>query len=136
MLRARSSANIERTHLSSIIMVLTLALVIASLYWAQAFLIPIAVSLLLTFLLTPLASALERIGLGRIPSVVLVAVFVFSILGAIGWIVALPVAQPLPISCRHTETTSGRKSSMYAVRQGWSTGEGTGDGEGSERGAQ
>src|ERR1041384_6046482 len=99
MRRARSSPSIGRANLSAISIILTLALVVASLYWAQAFLIPIAVALLLTFLLTPVASALKNVGLGRIPSVVLVAVFVFSLLGAIGWIVALQfttVANQLP----------------------------------------
>ena len=44
----------------------TVVLIIASLYWAQAVLIPIAVSILLTFLLTPVADSLERLGLGRV----------------------------------------------------------------------
>ncbi len=35
----------------------TVVLIIASLYWAQAVLIPIAVSILLTFLLTPVADS-------------------------------------------------------------------------------
>ncbi len=45
--------------------------------------------MLLTFLLSPVAAALERIGLGRISSVILVAVLTFSLLGGIGWIVTL-----------------------------------------------
>ena len=74
-------------------------LIIASLYWAQAFLIPIALSILLTFLLTPPADALERIGLGRLPSVMIIVVLAFSLLTAIGWLVTLQlttVANELP----------------------------------------
>jgi predicted PurR-regulated permease PerM len=42
---------------------------------------------MLTFLLSPVAGALERIGLGRLPSVILIVVLTFSLLGGIGWVV-------------------------------------------------
>ena len=77
-----------------------LVLTIASLYWAQTFLIPLAVSLLFTFLLTPLAAGLEKFGFGRVPSVIAVVLFIFSLLGVIAWIVALQftsIANELPI---------------------------------------
>ena len=44
-------------------------------------------AILLTFLLNPVTAALERIGLVRLSSVMLVAVLTFSLLGGIGWIV-------------------------------------------------
>lgn len=72
-----------------LIAVATFVLIIASLYWAQAVLIPVALAILLTFLLSPLACALERMALGRVPSVILVVVLTFSLLGGIGWIVTL-----------------------------------------------
>jgi len=72
-----------------LIAVATVVLIIASLNWAQAVLIPVALAILLTFLLSPLASALERMALGRLPSVILVVVLTFSLLGGIGWIVTL-----------------------------------------------
>ena len=43
--------------LPSLIAVATFVLIIASLYWAQAVLIPIALSIMLTFLLSPVAGA-------------------------------------------------------------------------------
>jgi predicted PurR-regulated permease PerM len=86
-LRGRSSHS-ART-LPTLIAVATFVLIIASLYWAQAVLIPVALAILLTFLLSPVAGALERIALGRVPSVILVAVLTFSLLGGIGWIVTL-----------------------------------------------
>ena len=75
--------------LPSLITIATFVLIIASLNWAQAVLIPVALAILLTFLLSPVASALERITLGRLPSVILVVVLSFSLLGAIGSIVIL-----------------------------------------------
>jgi predicted PurR-regulated permease PerM len=74
--------------LSSLITVATGILIIASLYWAQALLIPVALAMLLTFLLSPVAGALERLALGRIVSVILVVVLAFSLLGGIGWVVS------------------------------------------------
>ena len=62
-----------------------IALVVAGLYWLQAVLIPLALAVLLTFLLSPVVSTLQRRGLGRVPSVLLTAFLALSILGGIGW---------------------------------------------------
>jgi len=67
----------------------SLVLIIACLYWAQTVLIPIALSIMLTFLLSPVAGALERIGLKRLPSVLLIVVLTFSSLAMIGWVVSI-----------------------------------------------
>ncbi len=83
-----TSGHSTRT-LPTLIAVATFVLIIASLYWAQAVLIPVALAILLTFLLSPVAGALERIALGRLPSVILIVVLTFSLLGGIGWIVTL-----------------------------------------------
>ncbi len=53
--------------------------IVAALYWAQAVLIPIAVALLLSFVLGPLVRALQRTSLGstrggRVVSVVLIGI--------------------------------------------------------------
>jgi len=84
----------------------TVVLVIASLYWAQAVLIPVAVSILLTFLLTPVADSLERLTLGRVFSVILIVILAFSFLAAVGWIVTLQltsVANELPTYRKNIE---------------------------------
>src|SRR5688572_5277310 len=62
-----------------------IALVVAGLYWLQAVLIPMALAVLLTFLLSPVVSILQRRGLGRVPSVLVAVLLALSILGAIGW---------------------------------------------------
>ena len=59
-------------------------LVIVVLYWAQAVLVPIALAVLLTFVLTPPVSWLER-WLGRVPAVLAVVTLVFIVLGLAGW---------------------------------------------------
>ena len=98
MKNPRAGTNLRGTSgsgsgtLPSLIAFGNVVLIIASLYWAQTFLIPVALSILLTFLLSPVAGALERIGLGRLPSVILIVVLTFSLLGGIGWIVTLQFA--------------------------------------------
>jgi predicted PurR-regulated permease PerM len=66
-------------------------LLVASLYWAQAVLIPVALAILLTFVLNPVTTALQQAGLGRAPSVVVVIVLTLCLLGAMGWIVTAQV---------------------------------------------
>jgi predicted PurR-regulated permease PerM len=59
-------------------------LVVAVLYWAQAVLVPLAVAILLTFVLTPPVTWLQR-WVGRVPAVLTVVTLVFAVLGLAGW---------------------------------------------------
>jgi predicted PurR-regulated permease PerM len=61
------------------------AFVIAALYFGRDLLIPLALAALLTFLLSPLVTRLER-WLGRIVAVLLVVALIFSALGGAGYI--------------------------------------------------
>ena len=63
----------------------SIALVVAALYWLQAVLIPMALAVLLTFLLSPVVSVLQRRGLGRVPAVLVTVLLALSILAGIGW---------------------------------------------------
>jgi predicted PurR-regulated permease PerM len=62
-------------------------LVVVVLYWAHAVFVPFALALLLTFVLTPPVTALER-GIGRVPAVLVVVTLAFTMLGLAGWGVA------------------------------------------------
>jgi len=59
-------------------------LVVYVLYVAQSLLVPIALAILITFVLTPPVMWLER-WLGRVPAVLLAVTLVFTILGLSGW---------------------------------------------------
>jgi predicted PurR-regulated permease PerM len=59
-------------------------LVVLVLYWAQAVLVPIALAILLTFLLTPPVTWLQR-WIGRIPAVLVMVTLVFTVVGLAGW---------------------------------------------------
>ena len=79
--------------LSPLVVLGTLVLIVASLYWARVVLIPVALAILLTFLLSPADSVLQRLGLGRVVSVALLAVLMFSLIGIIGWAISVQVKE-------------------------------------------
>src|SRR5262249_45688314 len=64
-----------------------LVLIAASLYWASAIMIPIVLAILVTFILAPLVAVLQRRGLGRVLSVLIVVSLVATLLVGIGWAV-------------------------------------------------
>ena len=77
----------------------TVALGLAGLYWLQAVLIPLALSVLLTFLLSPVVGTLQRRGLGRVPAVLVTVVLALSVLGGLGWMLTrqlVTLADELP----------------------------------------
>ena len=74
--------------LRTLIILSTLVLVVGSLYFAQAVLIPIVLAILLAFLLNPLVSFLQSKGVGQTLAVVLVVALTFSLLVGIGWILS------------------------------------------------
>jgi predicted PurR-regulated permease PerM/methylmalonyl-CoA mutase cobalamin-binding subunit len=76
----------ERRFSPLFMLVATIA-VITALHVAQAILLPIALAVLLSFLLTPVANRLESFHVPRIPAVILVVLLAFLVLGALGWIV-------------------------------------------------
>ncbi|MGV3533805.1 MAG: AI-2E family transporter [Chthoniobacteraceae bacterium] len=76
------------TSADAIVGLWTIALasfVMALLYFAQDLLIPLALAALLTFLLAPLVSRLER-WLGRVLAVLVVVVMIFAALGGTGYV--------------------------------------------------
>ena len=59
-------------------------LVVAVLYWTQAVVVPFALAVLLTFLLAPPVSRLQR-SIGRVPGVLVVVLLTFTVLALAGW---------------------------------------------------
>jgi predicted PurR-regulated permease PerM len=80
------------------ILVATIAIV-ASLYLAKEILLPIALAILLSFLLTPLVDRIERLRIGRVPSVLVVVALAFMVIGVLGWVVTsqvIDISRQLP----------------------------------------
>ena len=66
-------------------------LALACIYWAQAVLIPVAMALLITFLLTPPVAALQRRGVPRVVAVVAVVVLALAVVAGVGTVLTLQV---------------------------------------------
>jgi predicted PurR-regulated permease PerM len=71
---------------------LTVVGAVAALYFARVLLIPLALAVLLAFLLAPIVHWLRRRGLWRIPSVLLVVLLAFALVGAIGAVMGLQLS--------------------------------------------
>jgi predicted PurR-regulated permease PerM len=87
---AESLATISNVVLS--------AFIILALYFGRGLLVPLALSALLTFMLAPLVTMLQR-WLGRIGAVLLVVVMMFAATGGVGWVLsrqAMDLAEQLP----------------------------------------
>src|SRR5688500_5778028 len=66
------------------IILASLCVVIAALWFMQDVLIPLALAILVTFLFTPVVHRLERWGLGRIGSVAAVMTLMITVIGVLG----------------------------------------------------
>lgn len=82
-----STSRAETAAVFGIYRLLIVAFVLFIIYFAQAIVIPITVAALLTFLLSPLVTHLEKY-LGRTISIFLAVIVVFSIIGIIGYVFA------------------------------------------------
>jgi predicted PurR-regulated permease PerM len=91
--------NPPAKDISRIFTLFAAVVVIATLYFARVMLVPLALAVLFTFVLTPLVSLLERIYLPRFLAVFLVVVLAAAGLGIAGWTVAnqlIDVTNQLP----------------------------------------
>jgi predicted PurR-regulated permease PerM len=90
------------------------AIVLAALYWAQEVLIPLALAVLFCFLLAPLVKRLERWGVRRIPAVVLVVLFAFTVLAGTSYMVA---SQLISLTAKFPEYKGNIQHKVLAFRQ-------------------
>lgn len=87
---AQSLATISNVVLS--------AFIILTLYFGRGLLVPLALATLLTFMLAPVCTRLQR-RIGRISAVLVVVVMMFAATGGVGWVLthqAIDLADQLP----------------------------------------
>jgi predicted PurR-regulated permease PerM len=75
----------ERRETSRLLGLVATVVVIAALYFARLVFIPLALALIVSFLLTPVIASLERIKIPRIVAILLIAVALAGSMGMLGW---------------------------------------------------
>lgn len=114
--RGDARTNLIR-HLRPITTLGFVVLLIASLYWAQEILIPVALAILLAFLLSPLVTLLERRGLPQAPAIIMVVLLAFSVLGSIGWATTLQVGHLINELPRYQSNIQHKIADLEGVGQ-------------------
>lgn len=117
MAKASPSATWERA-LVVLTRTVVSVVVVACLFWAQAILVPVALAIYLTFLLSPLVNALQRYRLGRIPSVLMAVVLVALVIGGIGWAVTSQVTSLLQGLPKYTDNIKAKIETLRAASHG------------------
>jgi predicted PurR-regulated permease PerM len=91
-----------------------LALVLGFLYWARVVLIPVALAILMTFLLTPAVSWLQRRHLARAPAVILVTLLALGAAGMVGWAVTRQITDLIDTYPRYEQNINAKIASFRA----------------------
>jgi predicted PurR-regulated permease PerM len=94
------------------LLLLGLALVLGFLYWAKPVLIPLALAILLTFLLTPAVGWLQRRHIGRVPAVVLVTFAAMATMFGIAWAVTQQVTSLIDTYPRYERNITAKIASL------------------------
>lgn len=91
---------------------------VAVLYWGRSVLIPLALAIQLTFILSPLVIFLQRRRFGRIPAVILVVAFAALFLGGIGWVVTRQVTSLLTELPQYTDNIKNKIQTIQQMAEG------------------
>ena len=79
--------------LSRLLAVIVTVVVITTLYLAKTVILPLALALLLSFVLAPLVTGLERLRLPRIVAIPIVILVAGAVLGVVGWTVLVQLVE-------------------------------------------
>ena len=92
--------------------ILLMVFVVTILYLGREILIPLALAMLITFLLTPVVTRLER-WLGRVVAVLLVVLMLFSLLAGAGWLLT---RQVIDLAAKLPDYQTNIESKLHAFR--------------------
>jgi len=94
-------------------LIIALGVIVALLYFGRGIFIPVALSFVFSFLLTPLVSWLQKLRIGRVPAVLIVMTFCLAMTVMVGWKVA---AQLLEITTHLGDYRANVEEKIRAVR--------------------
>lgn len=93
-------------------------IIVVALYFGQAVLVPLALAVILSFILAPPVRALRRIGVANAPAVFLVVVFAFSIIFAVGALITQQVGSLADEIPRYQLTLKEKVKSLKEIAAG------------------
>ena len=89
-------------------------LIVATVYVAKPVLLPVSLAVLLSFILTPLVTLIQRRGLRRVPAVLIVVLSALVVAAVVGWVVFVQVgklAEELP---HHTDQVQQKVQALQS----------------------
>jgi predicted PurR-regulated permease PerM len=115
----RVAAPVDQAQLlDRAVTLFALALVVTALYVGRAVFIPIAIAILLSFVLAPLVRLLRRWRVPRVPSVGLVVLLAVAVLGGLGAIIAQQLADFTTELPRYESTITRKIASIKELAAG------------------
>jgi predicted PurR-regulated permease PerM len=102
----------SRQRQSVLAIVIVLVVVVVALYWARVIIMPFALAVFFTFVLAPLVVTLQRRGLHRVPSVILVVGVALIAFGVVGFVVGRQVVQLTRSLPDHAERIKSKLSEL------------------------
>lgn len=112
--RPHAGHPISRRFIVLVGMIIT----VACLYLAREVAIPLAMAILLAFLLTPLVTLVRRTGLPRVPAAIIVGVFALLVAGGLGWGLTAQIAALADDLPRYRATITRKVQDIQKARQG------------------
>jgi predicted PurR-regulated permease PerM len=108
----------EGHKLSFLHVLASVVLVIGALYWARAVFVPLALALMLTFLLQPGVAVLHRWGLGYAPAAMLVVLLLALLIGVISWVAVTQVSSLASELPRYQDNLKQKMEDLRQASQG------------------
>ncbi|MFH6781593.1 MULTISPECIES: AI-2E family transporter [Methylobacterium] len=90
------------------------AVIVAALYFAREILIPIAIAVLLSFVIGPLVALLRKLRLGRIPSVGVAVLLLLAVVAGLGGLIGMQVADLSTGLPRYQRTIAEKAENLKA----------------------
>ncbi|MGH7322501.1 MAG: AI-2E family transporter [Candidatus Rokuibacteriota bacterium] len=116
--RGRGALNAALRGLRPLLILSGFLLVVACLRWGKPVLMPLALSILLTFMLAPAVDLGRRLGLGRVGSVILVVSLAIAVLTTVAWGLALQLSSLAHDLPQYTDNIKQKIADLRAMGKG------------------
>jgi predicted PurR-regulated permease PerM len=103
---------------SNSLVLIAFVLAIGALYFGRQLLIPLALGLVFSFLLTPFVTQLERLRMARVAAMLIVLVFSFALWGTLSWGVAGQLVEVMAHISDYKENLDAKIRSLHAQSNG------------------